>query len=71
MTDPVLLLADEPSANLDSHTTEELLELLRELNQTHGMTIVTATHDPLVMGYTTRKVQLVDGHIEQDEAVAA
>jgi len=62
-TKPVLLLADEPSANLDSGTTEELLELLKELNEKHGMTIVTATHDPMVMGYTSRKINLRDGAI--------
>lgn len=62
-TKPVLLLADEPSANLDSGTTEELLELLKRLNEEHGMTIVTATHDPMVMGYTSRKINLRDGAI--------
>lgn len=68
VTRPVLLLADEPTANLDSTTTEELLGVLRDLNQNHAMTIVTATHDPLVMSYTTRKVQLRDGAIEHDDA---
>ncbi|MFW6094468.1 MAG: ABC transporter ATP-binding protein, partial [Pseudomonadota bacterium] len=48
VTHPVLLLADEPSANLDSVTTESLLRLLRRLNEERGITIVTATHDPLV-----------------------
>ena len=61
MSNPVLLLADEPSANLDSTTTRELLELLKRLNLEQGMTIVTATHDPMVMDYTRRRVQLVDG----------
>jgi putative ABC transport system ATP-binding protein len=60
---PVLLLADEPSANLDSVTTTELLELMKMLNRDHGMTIVTASHDPLVIDYTTRKVHLRDGAI--------
>lgn len=68
VTNPVLLLADEPTANLDSTTTRELLELLKGLNEKQGMTIVTATHDPMVMGYTTRKVQLRDGAIEHDDA---
>lgn len=67
VTDPVLLLADEPTANLDSGTTEELLSVLRGLNQKQGMTIVTATHDPMVMQFTTRRVQLRDGAIEQDQ----
>ncbi len=68
VTNPVLLLADEPTANLDSATTEELLTLLKSLNENQGMTIVTATHDPMVMGYTTRKIHLRDGAIEFDEA---
>ncbi len=67
VTGPVLLLADEPSANLDSVTTRELLDLLRDLNEKRGMTIITATHDPMVMSYATRQVRLRDGAIEQDE----
>ena len=63
VTDPVLLLADEPSANLDTATTEELLEVLRRLNSERGVTILTATHDPMVMSYTTRQVNLRDGHV--------
>ena len=71
VTDPVLLLADEPTANLDSKTTTELLEVLRQLNQQQGTTIVTATHDPIVMGYTSRQVAMMDGEIHQDSASAA
>ena len=66
VTNPVLLLADEPSANLDSATTEELLKLLRRLNDERGLSILTATHDPLVMGYAKRQVQLRDGAIVED-----
>ena len=69
VTNPVLLLADEPSANLDSETTKELMELLRNLNETQGMTIITATHDPMVMGYAKRQVHLRDGTVERDEVV--
>jgi putative ABC transport system ATP-binding protein len=68
VTHPVLLLADEPSANLDSKTTEELLKLLQRLNEDHGVTIVTATHDPLVMSYAKRQVRLRDGEIIEDSA---
>ena len=64
---PVLLFADEPSANLDSTTTRELCELLRLINSDRGITIVTATHDPLVMSYTTRSIHLEDGRIVQDK----
>jgi putative ABC transport system ATP-binding protein len=63
VTDPVLLLADEPSANLDSATTGELLELLRRLNRERGVTIITATHDPQVMSYCRRQVKLKDGAV--------
>jgi putative ABC transport system ATP-binding protein len=66
VTHPVLLLADEPSANLDSKTTEELLKLLQRLNEEQGVTIVTATHDPLVMSYAKRQVRLRDGEIIED-----
>ena len=69
VTNPVLLLADEPSANLDSEMTKELMELLRNLNETQGMTIITATHDPMVMGYAKRQVHLRDGTVERDEVV--
>ena len=60
---PLLLLADEPSANLDSDATRALLALLRTLNERDGVTIVTATHDPVVLSYTRRHVRLVDGRI--------
>ena len=70
VTNPVLLLADEPSANLDSATTEELLKLLRRLNDERGLSILTATHDPLVMGYAKRRVQLRDGAIVEDAVVS-
>ena len=71
VTEPVLLLADEPSANLDSATTQELLELLRSLNERQGVTIITATHDPMVMGYAKRQVYLRDGMIVEDKSSQA
>ena len=70
VTEPVLLLADEPTANLDSKTPTELLEVLQQLNQRQGMTIVTATHDPIVMSYTSRQVAMMDGEIHQNTAMA-
>jgi putative ABC transport system ATP-binding protein len=71
VTEPLLLLADEPSANLDTATTEELLALFRQLNEQRGVTIVTATHDPLVMGFAKRQVRLRDGLIVHDDAAIA
>ncbi|MEC7251964.1 MAG: ABC transporter ATP-binding protein [Pseudomonadota bacterium] len=66
VTRPVLLVADEPTANLDSATTEELLVLMARLNSEQGMTIVTATHDPMVMSHAGRQVHLSDGRIDRD-----
>ncbi len=66
VTSPVLLVADEPTANLDSATTEELLVLMARLNSEQGMTIVTATHDPMVMSHAERQVHLSDGRIDRD-----
>ena len=67
VTNPVLLLADEPSANLDTSTTKELCELLTRVNRERGVTILTATHDPLVMGYAARQVKLRDGEITDEQ----
>jgi putative ABC transport system ATP-binding protein len=64
---PALVLADEPTANLDSTTGHELIELMRHLNAEHGITFVFATHDPKVMEAARRVVTLVDGQIDTDE----
>ena len=68
VTNPVLLLADEPSANLDSATTEDLLKLLQRVNEERGVSILTATHDPMVMSFARRQVNLRDGQIVEDSA---
>jgi putative ABC transport system ATP-binding protein len=65
--EPALVLADEPTANLDSKTATELVELMRRLNEERGVTFVFATHDPKVMDRARRVVRLVDGRIESDE----
>jgi putative ABC transport system ATP-binding protein len=64
---PALVLADEPTANLDSHTAEQLMELFVELNEHHGTTFVIATHDQRVMRYAKRVVHMLDGRIVEDE----
>jgi putative ABC transport system ATP-binding protein len=69
--EPPLLLADEPTGNLDSESGAQVLELLRELNRDLGTTLVMVTHDPVVALSTRRILTLRDGHIEQDEAVEA
>ena len=65
--EPEILLADEPTANLDSRTGQEILELMKELNRKHQSTFVFATHDPMVMDFADRLVQLHDGEIQSDE----
>ncbi|MFQ6117230.1 MAG: ABC transporter ATP-binding protein [Candidatus Bipolaricaulia bacterium] len=64
---PKLVLADEPTANLDSGTGSELVETMRRLNRDHGVTFVFSTHDPLVMERAERLVRLRDGKIVADE----
>ena len=63
---PELVLADEPTANLDSKTSDGLMELFRELNEHHGATFIIATHDNRVMGYAKRLIRMLDGRIVDD-----
>lgn len=60
---PPLLLADEPTGNLDSRTSEEVLALFEELNQEEGVTVVLVTHDPHVAGHARRIIHIHDGRI--------
>ena len=68
VTEPALILADEPTANLDSVTATALLEVMEHLNRTHGTTFVYATHDPQVMERARRLIRLRDGQILSDVA---
>ncbi len=63
---PELVLADEPTANLDSVTSDELIDLFQELNERHGTTFVIATHDQRVMKHAKRLVKMLDGRIVDD-----
>lgn len=63
---PALVLADEPTANLDSHNADELMELFVELNRHHNTTFVIATHDQRVMAYAKRLIRMLDGRIVDD-----
>jgi putative ABC transport system ATP-binding protein len=64
---PEIVLADEPTANLDSRTGREILELMVEINRRHGTIFVFSTHDPMVMEFARRLVHLHDGRIESEE----
>lgn len=63
---PSIVLADEPTANLDSKTGQGLLEMMKEMNQIHGVTFIFSTHDQMVMEYAQRIVFLKDGLIVKD-----
>ena len=67
VSEPALVLADEPTANLDSAASEALLDVMHELNQELGVTFVFATHDSRVMERSRRLVRMVDGAIDSDE----
>jgi len=64
---PAMILADEPTANLDSKTGSDLLDMMRELNEKTGMTFVFSTHDDMIMERARRLVTLQDGKILKDE----
>ena len=71
VSDPALVLADEPTANLDSKTADELMALFCHLNEKHQTTFVIATHDKRVMSYAQRLVRMLDGRIVDDVAQRA
>ncbi len=66
-SEPEIVLADEPTANLDSKTAEDLLQLMLRMNRERGVTFLFSTHDPRVMAHARRIVRLVDGRIASDE----
>jgi putative ABC transport system ATP-binding protein len=68
VSDPTLLVCDEPTGDLDRATADEILTLLRMLNQEHGKTIVMVTHDPKAAGYAHRRLHLDKGTLAPDDA---
>jgi putative ABC transport system ATP-binding protein len=68
---PEVVLADEPTGNLDTHTSVEIMEMLTELNRRDGLTIVMVTHEPDMAAYADRLIWMVDGRIERDERKSA
>lgn len=71
VTEPALILADEPTANLDSATGAALLDVMEQLNRAHNTTFIFSTHDPQVMDRARRWIRLRDGQIASDEAHAS
>jgi len=64
---PAVVLADEPTANVDSATAEKLLDIMQKLNRDRGVTFLFSTHDPRVMERARRLVRIVDGRVERDD----
>ncbi len=70
VTDPAVLLADEPTGNLDTATSREIMDLVTSLNEDQGITVVMVTHENDIAAYARRVVRFVDGRIESDVANA-
>ena len=66
---PKLVIADEPTANLDSENSQIIVELMREMNRVKGVTFVFTTHDPRLLAHVDRKILLRDGQIQTDEVL--
>jgi putative ABC transport system ATP-binding protein len=71
VTEPSIILADEPTGNLDSTTSEEIMKVLAELHRTHGQTIVMVTHEADIARHAERIVTLHDGRVSSDQLKAA
>jgi putative ABC transport system ATP-binding protein len=69
VNEPVMILADEATGNLDSRTSYEIMALMQELNQQHGKTIVFVTHEPDIASFSSRTIQLRDGRIQKDTKI--
>ena len=68
---PRLILADEPTGNLDSTTARQIMNILKELNQKNGITIILVTHEKEVAAYGSRLIQMKDGVVHTDEMIGA
>ncbi len=71
INNPAIVLADEPTGNLDSRSGEEVMGILQRLNREQGITIILVTHDPRIAGYADRILHIFDGRIERSERVAS
>jgi len=66
VTNPKVLLADEPTGNLDTQTSEEIMQLISTLNRDHGITVLMVTHEPDMAAYAKRIIRFVDGKVDRD-----
>ena len=66
VTSPAVLLADEPTGNLDTKTSKEIMELITGLNRDHGITVIMVTHEDDIAAYAKRNLRFVDGHLSSD-----
>ncbi|MDQ3744466.1 MAG: macrolide ABC transporter ATP-binding protein, partial [Acidobacteriota bacterium] len=71
VNDPALILADEPTGNLDSRTSIEVMEIFQRLNRERGITLVLVTHEPDIAEYADRVVVFKDGRIRKDYKVTS
>ena len=69
VNDPAILLADEPTGNLDSRTSVEIMDILQKLNHEHGLTVVIVTHEPDIAQYAKRALEFRDGKMRRDVAI--
>jgi len=66
VSEPKMVLADEPTANLDSETGRQVMGLMRRLNEEHCVVFIVVTHDPAVTAYARRTVRILDGRLEEE-----
>jgi putative ABC transport system ATP-binding protein len=69
VNEPAIILADEPTGNLDSKSGSEVMQIFQQLNRERGITVVFVTHDPWIARHTHRVVTLADGKVVQDEQI--
>jgi len=67
VTRPLVLLADEPTGNLDTHTSREIMDLITALNRERGITVLMVTHEPDIAVYAHRVIRFVDGRVDSDQ----
>ena len=69
VNEPAIILADEPTGNLDSKSGEEVMAILQKLNREEGITVILVTHDPRISHHAQRVIHLFDGKVVEEELV--